>query len=155
MTGFKTDSLENIEGIKVTDADNSANETIADVIGNKDDTVGGSQSLIDYSKTAYYHVHSPAVVYPRASDPITVTAGNTGAWSEGAKVEIIPQNTITKPFDIHVDLYPFLTNQIFYFLFRLDVFSSFSGCYAFFVLTDRKKYYQKWLNDITISIILM
>ncbi|UCF50239.1 MAG: hypothetical protein JSU91_01805 [Thermoplasmatales archaeon] len=96
MSGFK------IKEILVTDANNaSANELMQDVIGNKDDIPGQSFSLVDYSKTGYYHVHSPAVTYPRAADGVTVTAGNTGAWSEGAKVEIIPANTITKPFDIH------------------------------------------------------
>lgn len=46
------------------------------------------------------HAHSVQKVYPPGADAITLT-GAAGAWVEGAKVEIVPVNTITDEFDIH------------------------------------------------------
>jgi hypothetical protein len=75
------------------------------VIGNLTDTSDTNNSsrfptLMNYNKATYYHVHAPAKVYPTLADPVTLTAGEA-AWELGADIEIIPANTITKPFDIH------------------------------------------------------
>jgi len=82
----------------------NANSTMSDVIGNKDDAnlAGpGSDSLYGIAGfMAYYHVHSPAKVYPNLANPVNVVAG-VGAWTFGAYTEIVPENGITEAFDIH------------------------------------------------------
>lgn len=80
------------------------NKTVNDVIGNKNDNnlAGpGFDSLYGIAGfMAYYHVHSPSLVYPHDSDPINLTSGS-GAWNEGSKVEIIDNTIKDEPFDIH------------------------------------------------------
>ena len=83
-----------------------ANVTIRDVIGNREDTSfsggngGGHPSVVGHLTAGYYHVHSPAKVYPTLADSITLTASAT-AWTLGTKVQIIPADTIATWFDIH------------------------------------------------------
>jgi len=92
----------------VQQADSTANSTISDVIGNKSDKSfsngNATPSLAGHLRAAYYHVHSPAVAYPRAAAPKTVTDKDDGGstpWGFGTIVEIIPAATITTKFDIH------------------------------------------------------
>lgn len=89
----------------VTDPNSvGSNSSINDVIGNKDDanlSGPGNDSLYGIAGfMSYYHVHSPALIYPRDADPANVTAG-VGAWTEGSKVEVIAENEKTEAFDIH------------------------------------------------------
>jgi hypothetical protein len=94
------------ESKKVATEDSTNNNTVNDVIGNKNDTSlsgPGHDSLYGIAAfMGYYHVHSPALIYPRDADPVTLTAV-TGAttWSEGTKVEVIAKNAKTEAFDIH------------------------------------------------------
>jgi len=68
--------------------DSVLNNTVNDVIGNKNDTTlsaPGMDSLYGIAAfMAYYHVHSPSVVYPRDADPIVLTAGVEVLWGEAA-----------------------------------------------------------------------
>ena len=86
---------------------NSANNVLpSDVIGNKQDLVQipfvpDNDSILAFLKTAYYHTHGASFLYPKYADSVTLTAG-TGVWNTGGAItEIIPANTITKPFDLH------------------------------------------------------
>lgn len=85
------------------------NQFMSDVLGNRDDksfsnrsfvVSGVGASAMGHLKAGYYHVHSPAKVYPPLADAITLTA-NASGWTYGTKVEIIPASTITVNFDIH------------------------------------------------------
>jgi hypothetical protein len=82
---------------------NADNVTIADVIGNKEDTYNddGEWTIMNYQNMGYQHIHSQARVYPTLADSVTVTAGSGGAWDVGTITEIIPANTITSAFDLH------------------------------------------------------
>jgi hypothetical protein len=89
----------------VTAANNvTANRTMSDVTGNKDDanlSGPGMDSLYGIAGfMAYYHVHSPSKIYPELADPIVITAG-AGAWNLGSLVEIIDNTVKTEAFDIH------------------------------------------------------
>ena len=103
---IKTDTAGKLpENFNVTEVDNiGVNTLFKDVIGNKSDTNlsgPGNDSLYGIAAyMAYYHVHAPSIIYPRDAAPVTITSG-VGAWVEGTKVEIIPADTITDPFDIH------------------------------------------------------
>lgn len=47
------------------------------------------------------HLHGVTKVYPVADDPVTVTDdSSTTGWLEGAKVEVVPVDTITEAFDV-------------------------------------------------------
>jgi hypothetical protein len=48
------------------------------------------------------HLHSVGMVYPLLANPVTLTK-DAGIWSafKTVKTEVIPANTIIKPFDIH------------------------------------------------------
>ena len=86
-------------------AQNSAdNELIMDVIGNKTDesfsNSSSTPSVIGHLKASYYHVHSPAKVYPTLADAVTLTTSDAG-WTLGTIVEIIPADTIDVKFDVH------------------------------------------------------
>ena len=80
-------------------------DIIDSVLGDVTDSFGGTPgtgtlySLAGYM--SYYHVHSPANVYPVLASPVEITASEN-AWTDyGAYAEVIPVNTITSPFDIH------------------------------------------------------
>ena len=81
-------------------------EAVASIIGTLADYVDvpfvpGSETLVAYLQTQYYYIHGASFIYPDKADPVELSAGN-GAWDiTGAKTEIIPVNTITKPFDLH------------------------------------------------------
>ncbi len=88
------------EGRQVPDADGTANDTVRDDVGNRDD--GHSTSTLrGESHAAEDHFHSPSKVYPTLADGVTVTAQNTDWGVAGALVEIVPANAITTDFDIH------------------------------------------------------
>lgn len=81
---------------------------IGDNVGNiglKSDFVGipydGGDSVLAYLMTGYLHTHGASFVHPKYSVPLSLTA-NAAAWNTtGAIIEIIPANTIIKPFDLH------------------------------------------------------
>lgn len=92
-------------GNDVAPVDSTENETMNDVIGNKDDrtlSAPGTDSLYGLAGyMGYYHVHSPAHAYPVLADPVQVAA-SANAWTDyGSWVELIPASTITDAFDIH------------------------------------------------------
>ena len=63
--------------------------------------VSGANTILAYLQTGYYHVHGDSFVYPDKANPITITS-SAASWSEtGVIVEVIPANTIVKPFDLH------------------------------------------------------
>ena len=88
----------------VAPVNGSANDAISDVIGNKDDnslSLPGNDSLYGIAAfMAYHHVHDPSLVYPRDANPVNVVAG-VGAWTEGAKTEIIAAGVKAYFFDLH------------------------------------------------------
>jgi hypothetical protein len=99
MAGFK-------DNLAVPERNSADDYSIRDVVGNKSDTsfsggsFNGNPSLVGHSKAGYYHIHSPAKVYPSLADSINVVASAT-AWTLGTKVVIIPINTMPNYFDIH------------------------------------------------------
>ncbi len=63
--------------------------------------VSGENSLMAYATTGYFHIHGPSFLLPKYAIPVSI-ASNAAAWNTtGAIVEVIPANTITKPFDLH------------------------------------------------------
>ena len=90
--------------LTVADKNGTANATINDVIGNKEDySFSDGQdnpTVVGHLKAGYYHVHSKARVYPVLADAVTITASAAG-WTYGNKIQIIPADTITTKFDIH------------------------------------------------------
>jgi len=84
--------------------DSTDNNTINDVIGNKEDSSlsgPGNDSLYGIAAyMAYYHIHNASLIYPRDANPVNVAAG-VGAWTEGAKVEIIAAGEKTNSYDVH------------------------------------------------------
>lgn len=88
----------------VSTENDMGNDTMNQVIGNKDDanlSGPGNDSLYGIAAfMAYYHIHNPSLVYPRDDDPVVITAG-AGAWTEGTKVEIIANGEKSEAFDIH------------------------------------------------------
>lgn len=54
------------------------------------------------------HTHAASRVYPKFADAIELTAG-AGAYQEGAAVEIVPDNTIAREWDIH-DIFASVTD---------------------------------------------
>ena len=80
---------------------------IKDSVGALRDRVGvpyvfGANTIIGHLNTMYYHVHGATFIYPNVgTDPITLTSSAAAYSTDGAKVEIIPANSITEDFDIH------------------------------------------------------
>lgn len=63
--------------------------------------VAGTNTVIGYLQTGYYHVHGASFLYPDKADPVTLTS-NAASWNQtGTIAEIIPANAITKAFDLH------------------------------------------------------
>lgn len=103
------DSMEVITETTITDtiavpgANSTDNILMRDVVGNKTDK-SLNMSLVGKMQTGYEHIHMPAKIYPNvdaaSKDDIRVTT-NAAAWTLGNAVEVVPVNTITKPFDIH------------------------------------------------------
>jgi hypothetical protein len=91
----------NITNIKASSIDNTNNDTINDIIGNKNDTEC-CNSLIGLLKHTLDHLcfdDRIMRVYPSLTEPITLTSGST-SWEFGNLTTIIPANTITQPFRI-------------------------------------------------------
>ena len=82
----------------VPTADGANNNTMNDVIGNKNDSHVGS-SIMAIVETLIDHVHHSSKVYPTLANGVAVLSG--AAWVLGNFVEIVPINTITSDFDIH------------------------------------------------------
>jgi hypothetical protein len=98
--------------IPVPSADSANNVYFTDVIGNKSDTHSGT-SLAATSNLLRDHTHKPVKVYPTLADGVTVT-GAAGAWGLGNFAVIVPDNTITSPFDIHfINVAAFNANDTF------------------------------------------
>jgi hypothetical protein len=75
-------------------------------VGALDGSVGvpytaGENSILDFLITGYYHTHGAAFVYPKYSAPIELTSAAAVWGLTGNIVEVIPENAITKPFDLH------------------------------------------------------
>lgn len=84
----------------------SGSDVILDAVGEKGDFVNvpyqpGTESIMAYNTTGYYHIHGASFLYPDKANPVTLTS-SAAAWSQtGTITEIIPANTITKDFDLH------------------------------------------------------
>jgi hypothetical protein len=88
-------------GKSVPAQDSTANNSVADVVGNKTDTHDGD-SLYAFGHTNDEHIHKPAKVYPSQADGVVLTAANDAStWTLGSLVEVVPASTITDDFDIH------------------------------------------------------
>jgi hypothetical protein len=92
-------------------ANDTDNDNLNDVIGNKTDTasttVAATTSLVAYIKGILNdleilsdHIHGVSKVYPTLAAGVTVTASAT-PWTLGSFVEIVPASTITSIYDIH------------------------------------------------------
>ena len=96
--------------------DSSDNETVADVVGNKDDNYT-NKSLSSRLHTLSEHAHSESKVYPTLANGVTVTSA-AGAWTLGTLVEVVPASTIADYFDIHaVDIEAISANDVFELVF--------------------------------------
>jgi len=90
----------------VREINNTDNDIIADIIGNKDDWAiidPRYASLIAYAKASYFHAHGDTIKFPLVSSGElfkTITSSAT-ALTHGAKVELIPANAVAVAFDIH------------------------------------------------------
>lgn len=100
MAGFKSNN-------NIPERDSTSNGNMSDVLGNKTDrafsNADDDPSVIGHLVANYYHVHSPAKIYPRDAAPITITAG-AGAYNEGTKTTILASDAAERPgyrFDIH------------------------------------------------------
>lgn len=82
----------------VPTADSSDNNTMNDVIGNKNDTHLGD-SIRALIHILDEHIHKSSKMYPTLANGEPVVSG--AAWVLGVFKEIIPINTITDPFDVH------------------------------------------------------
>ena len=80
-------------------ANGSGNDSISDVIGNKNDDENGN-SIAARGYIAYRHNHSQQKVYPTLAAGVTLTA-SAAAWALGTLTQIIPVNYVTTIFDIH------------------------------------------------------
>jgi hypothetical protein len=99
------DKIDTVDSYHDVPSQNSSdNIIIRDVIGNKTDnslSAPGSDSLYGVAAyMAYYHVHSPSLIYPRDAASVVITAG-VGAWTEGSKVQIVAAGVTLKAIDIH------------------------------------------------------
>ena len=83
----------------VAAADSAANNTVADVIGNKSDTYAGS-SIRARTDTVYDDFHNQMMLYPDLALGTTVTAAG-GIWTLGSFTVLVATNAISSPFDIH------------------------------------------------------
>lgn len=81
-------------------------DTIDSNVGSKLDLVPipyveGQSSTLAFLHTSYYHVHGASFIYPSKADPVLLTSAAASWATTGNIVEVIPANTITKPFDLH------------------------------------------------------
>ncbi len=85
----------------VVNPDTVNNQTVKDVLGNKDDTHLGN-SLFAHAHIVEEHIHKEQLVYPTLANSIQV-AGGAGAWQLGNLVTLMPANTVAAEmrFDIH------------------------------------------------------
>ena len=99
-------------------ANNTDNDNLNDVVGNKTDaaqtTVGTTRSLMGYLKGVLNtvlavdtdteiildHLHGVNKVYPSLATGISPVSAGT-AWTLGNFIEVVPANTITTIYDIH------------------------------------------------------
>lgn len=100
------------EYLNVPTANTDDNDSIRDVVGNKDDksfsdftTDPPNPSVIGHLMANYYHAHDASRVYPRTDDDtplagITVTDGGS-SWTFGSWVEITGFDTKTVMADCH------------------------------------------------------
>jgi hypothetical protein len=88
-------------GKSVPAQDSTANNSVADVVGNKTDTHDGD-SLYALAHTNEEHNHAAGKVYPTLADGVVLTAvTDASTWTLGSLVEVVPASTITDDFDIH------------------------------------------------------
>lgn len=92
--------------MKIIVGNNGILKKIRDIIGNLTDFVSvpysfGTNSVMAFLTTGYYHIHGASFVYPDKANPVELTA-EASAWGEsGSIVEVIPADTIIKNFDLH------------------------------------------------------
>lgn len=91
--------LNNPADTTVPDINSTANILSRDVTGNKLDTHDGTSTRAIAHKLNE-HFHTAQDVYPTLADGVTLTTG-ADDWEQGAFIEIVPADTITKDFDIH------------------------------------------------------
>jgi hypothetical protein len=94
----------NTELLNVPIPNNTDNETIRDLIGNKLDSSminTATATMLSYLKASYYHAHGENIVYPQDGTFFKTVTSDATAYTHGAKVEIIPANAVDKAFDLH------------------------------------------------------
>jgi len=84
----------------VPTADAVTSDTMAQTIGNKNDTHSRT-SLYAKNHTLLEHNHSAAKVYPTMADGVLITSSDVDWTGLGDFAEIIPKDTITSDFDLH------------------------------------------------------
>ena len=92
-----SEKIRNLFNVPAANA--SANTTMAEVLGNKNDTHLAS-SVVGLSRLMDDHMHKSQFVYPKNAAAVSVVAG-TAANQLGAFTEIVPVSTITGLFDLH------------------------------------------------------
>ena len=85
--------------IRVATVDDTGNDFISDVIGNRNDAPT-TDSLAGRIHSIEEHNHSAARVYPSLAGGVNIIDGGA-AWTYGAYVQVVPAATIQDPFDIH------------------------------------------------------
>jgi len=84
----------------VEETDSTENIFVRSVIGNKQDTHCGTSTRSILHKLDE-HVHSVQKCFPILADCISIPSA-ASSWTYGDYVEIVPVNTITNDFDIHL-----------------------------------------------------
>ena len=90
-----------IDSRRVPDKGSANNNTINEVVGNKTDSHSDS-SLYGKTKMLVDHIHGAQYIYPNLAAAVTLASSDV-AWSIGdmAYTEVIPEDTVTKDFDLH------------------------------------------------------
>ena len=87
--------------LNVVDINATANVTVKDVVGQKEDTHLGD-SLYAHAHIVEEHIHKEQLVYPTLANSIQVVGG-AGAWELGVLTTLMPADTVAANmrFDIH------------------------------------------------------
>ena len=74
--------------------------TINGKLGIDTDIWNGGRTVLGYTNATYKHIHNPSYVYPNDCTLVSAITSAT-ANTFGDFVELVPENGITVPFDIH------------------------------------------------------
>ncbi len=85
--------------LNVPDPDGAGNETINQLIGNRNDE-NLTTTVYGFLRDLHEESHSAQFIYPNLADGTLVTA-HADAWTLGNYAEVVPVNTITTEFHIH------------------------------------------------------